>query len=821
MIQQVLTALLGIDQSADSLSGGRWSLALEALPEGLSAVVAILAALIGVAGIWWLYRYEGRSLRLGQRVVLAALRAVVLGGVVLMLLEAVLVVTQQEQVDSHLLLLVDNSESMSLADPYSSDEPARQAARGIGLLTTDGQPDIAALRERSRAAIAAQSVEKLRAPLAEGRVVAPYRFAAALEPIDTCAESLDEELRPVGRSTGIGDALKNALALHRGHPLAGILLLTDGRSNTGDDPRKIAAQAGKLGAPIHILAIATEEPPRNVRLVELATSPVVFVRDPIELAALVEAHGLAGTSAVVTLEQRAEGGAWAEVGTEEITLGEAGAMNRVTFRFTPEQSGQYDFRARVADVGSELSDADNEGTATVKVIRQKIRVLLIASEPSPEVQFLRNALLRDKALEFASWLQSAGEGYEHVGHRPIRRLPATQQEMNQYDVLLLFDPDLRQMGQDWPEMMTKFVGDAGGGLIYVSGELHSAKTFGGGSVSGDAVGLPVDSSWLNILPVVRDSGLYQSEADVRLSSLNTYSLELTKEGEADLIFRFGPDPTKNREILTSLPGMYWHFPVTRAKPGATVLAHHGDPRMRNSFGRHVLLATQLYGPGRTAFIGFDSTYRWRYLHEEYFDGFWARLIDRVGRSKVLGGRYPFTLATDKSTYRVGDRVTIRAELVGSNDETSGITELRGEIEHTGEAPSPLELEQLPETPSVLEASFVAEEAGAYTLKVVPANATELTTELRPATLAFRVEPPQQEFDHPTLDRSLLDDIAAASGGRVFTLAQLAEVPDAFSVKQVERTLEYRHEIWDAPLLFGTIFACLVAEWLLRKIYRMA
>ncbi len=117
------------------------------------------------------------------------------------------------------------------------------------------------------------------------------------------------------------------------------------------------------------------------------------------------------------------------------------------------------------------------------------------------------------------------------------------------------------------------------------------------------------------------------------------------------------------------------------------------------------MATQMYGPGRTVFLGFDSTYRWRYLHEEYFDGFWARLVDRVGRSKVLGGRYPFTLATDKTAYRVGDRVVVRAELVGSADETAGITELRGEVEHSGEAPTPLELQQQPEAPTVLEGSF--------------------------------------------------------------------------------------------------------------------
>jgi len=91
--------------------------------------------------------------------------------------------------------------------------------------------------------------------------------------------------------------------------------------------------------------------------------------------------------------------------------------------------------------------------------------------------------------------------------------------------------------------------------------------------------------------------------------------------------------------------MYWYFPRDRARPGATVLARHADPRMRNEFGPHVLLATQLVGPGRTFFVGFDSTYRWRYLDDRFFDSFWAHLVERAGRSKQLRRRYPYLLAT--------------------------------------------------------------------------------------------------------------------------------------------------------------------------------
>ncbi|HVW36419.1 MAG TPA: hypothetical protein VHB99_03905, partial [Pirellulales bacterium] len=133
----------------------------------------------------------------------------------------------------------------------------------------------------------------------------------------------------------------------------------------------------------------------------------------------------------------------------------------------------------------------------------------------------------------------------------------------------------------------------------------------------------------------------------------------------------------------------------------------------------------------------------------------------------------------------------------------------------------LAFEPLADDPSLLEAAFTASEAGAYTARVVPSTAAELETGLRPATLAFRVEPPQAERDNPTLDRPLLDEIARASGGSVLAIAERDKLPGAFRTHQVTRTLEYRDEVWDAPILCGGIMLFLTLEWLLRKKYRMA
>ncbi len=805
--------LLGLKQAPDWAEGGSWHIQFHSLPQGLWGVACIALAVLAVVGVWYLYRGELSTVRFGMRASLAVLRCLILTCVAFMLFELVLVITKRESIPSHLLVLFDTSESMGLNDPYSQDESLSAMSSKLGF------QEAAAPRKQARIELARRALQQVLGPLAEGREISLYGFA------HQAVELSQDEIAKVeakGTETALGDALSSALAEHRGQPLAGVLLVSDGQSNAGEDPRKVAEQAGKQSVPIVALAVGTEQGPSNARLAAIEADPVVFVRDSTEVAVLVEGHAMNGRTGLVTLEKRQDGN-WTEVGREEVTFNEDAATRRVNFKLTPEVVGEIELRAKISDFGAELTETDNIATHAMKVVRQQIRVLLIAGSSSPEVQFLRNALLRDTALEFACWLQSAGEGYEQMGTRPIRRLPLNRQELEQYDVLILFDPDMRALGPTWSDLISQFVGTSGGGLIYVAGEVHTRNLFDGvASESNESTGVTIDNAWLRSLPVVAERGLYKSSAEVALSAREPWNLELTTEGSVDPIFQFDPDPARNREILASLPGMYWHFPLTRAKPAATVLARHGDPRMSNAFGRNVLLTVHRYGPGHTAFLAFDSTYRWRYLHEEYFDGFWARLIDRLGRSKALGGRYPFTLSTDKASYRTGDRVIIRAKAVDAEAGSGAVADLKGEVELAGQQPFQLEMESMADALGVSEAAFTANEAGAYSVRILPGNVgAQGDPSVRPATLNFRVEAARSELDRPKLDRGLLEDVARSSGGSVLSLANYEQIPDAFKVHEVGRLLEYRDELWDAPILFGSLMVLLTLEWILRKRSRMA
>jgi hypothetical protein len=347
-------------------------------------------------------------------------------------------------------------------------------------------------------------------------------------------------------------------------------------------------------------------------------------------------------------------------------------------------------------------------------------------------------------------------------------------------------------------------------LIYIAGEMQTEKSFQDQTSP--------QMSWLSLLPVVRDPGLFRSDVKMKLSARNAWRLQITPAGRHDHVMAFSEVPTENQRMLESLPGMYWHFPVTRAKAGATVLARHGDPRMRNEFGPEVLLATHRVGPGRVYFVGFDSTYRWRYLDEQTFDGFWARMVDRAGRTKQLGGSYPFRLRTDKLVYEPGDQVRLTAALIEQMEASDDIQSVQAEIEHANDPPLQLML-QPGSRDNEFEITFPVETPGPYMIRAWSGE-RGTDSKVKTVTQQISVELPSAEYDKPTLDRGRLEAVAAATGGEVFNLTELDRVASSFHVGKIEKLQEDRSEVWNAPILFGFILIAITAEWLIRKRYQL-
>ncbi len=806
MLTRLAQFLFNVHRAAWA-AGGQWRVEWRSVPHGDAGLVAAAVAAAGVWGIWWVYRRDGRDVHPAVRWGLVGLRLLVLAAAVVMLMEPVLVFSQTEHVPSTVIVLSDVSDSMDLHDAWPDDGRAAAVARNLHL------PNADAVRRATRGELAERALTGglLDRLAANGdRVVHRYAFGSHLLPASTQPATPDDR-----SATAVGVAVRQAIAAAQGQPVAGVLLLTDGQSNAGEPPAKAAEFAAAAGVPIVPVAVGTAEGPRYAKVGKLDVSPVVFVRDAVPVRVPIDSRGLTGRPATVVLDRATDGGPWEEVAREPVVLGEAGQVQTVGFSIHQDRPATLQLRARLEDAGPALAADDHQATADVRAIRQKIRVLFVAGETFPEVEFIRAMLLRDTGISASTWLQTADPGYDQPGDPKLRRLPETQAELNDYDCVVLYDPDPNLWPADFGQLLGDFVAKAGGGLVYVAGERNTK----------DLYDRPDDPAlaWLNLLPVLVEPGLYHTDATVKLSSAAPWKLQVTPEGRADPVFAFSDRPEENETILDNLPGMFWHFPVTRARGGATVLARHGDPRMRNEHGQQVLLATQLVGPGRTFFVAFDSTYRWRYLDDHLFDSFWAHLVDRAGRSKQLGGRYPYTLSTDRATYRPGGTVTLTARFDNPADRDAGLDALHGEVQLGTDPAAPITLVPVPGDSTAFTATFPVESAGTHFVRVWSADPADVKGEVRAATLQVPVELPNLELDHLTLDLGTLQTVARTAGGtdgRVYDLTDSAGAAAAFRTRRVDRTLEDRQEVWNAPAVYGLLLVALTAEWVVRKRARL-
>jgi hypothetical protein len=795
----------GLD-APDWTAGGNWTLEWLALPKGDRALLLLTAALGVAVGIWFLYRIEGRLISVRWRAALSVLRVAALLVATAMLLEPVIVLSKEEQVPSHLIVLVDASDSMSLQDAWRDETEATRVAQSFGI--TEGSNG---LRKLTRAELARRVLGEETLKRLEGngaRIVHVHPFNDRLqEPVKDFAAS---GVNVSGESTALGAAIRQALATYSGSPLSGILVLSDGQSNAGETPASAAQLAVEAKLPIACVALGTVDGPRNAQISKVEVSPMVFVRDDNTLTVHLQSRGMQDLTSTLTVEKRVDGGPWTELSRESVILQLEGAVQTFSVPFREGRPGKVEFKATLSGSGPELTEDDNVAHAETQVIRQKLQALLIAGATFPEIQFLRNSLIRDRGIEVSSWLMAADKDFEHPADIPIQRLPITQDELDEYDCVILYDPDPAGFPPNFGELLTNFVTKAGGGLVYIAGELQTARLF-------DSQ-LDPALTWLQLLPVIREPGLFRTAVQTQLSSRQPWRLQMTEEGKHDPVLAFSDDAEANIRIIQNLPGMFWHFPVTRAKPGATVLAVHGDPRMRNEYGPEVLLATQLVGPGRSMFIGFDSTYRWRFLDDQFFDGFWARVVDRAGRNKRLGGSYPFRLATPRSEYKPGATVKVIARFHNPEDVERTLTALPGQVEHGDDEPQPITLNPEPE-PGVFSGTFVATKAGPHFVKVWMGD-DAVTGGVKAATLPLDITLPNAEFENPVVDRAALDSIAVCTGGRTFDLTQGKEAADLFKIGRVKHLLEHRHEVWDAPILWVSLFVILCLEWILRKRARL-
>ena len=345
----------------------------------------------------------------------------------------------------------------------------------------------------------------------------------------------------------------------------------------------------------------------------------------------------------------------------------------------------------------------------------------------------------------------------------------------------------------------------------------------GPKFAGRFLGAPRTRTMRDVLPVRMGDVGAMEVANLLETNTRAFPLDVVPSNVDLPIMRFESDPQDSLEQWKQMPGIYWSFPSEGPKPASRVLIQHGDELIQNlsASGNRPLLVTGQYGSGRSIYMGFNGTWRWRKVghNAEYFKRFWIQTTRYLIEGRSLEGRRRGYVEVDKARYPLGDRVEITArDLKDENFNLYALKEIPVEIISEGEKPKPLMLKAVPNQEGIYQSSFTVRSTGRHVVKVkMPAG----TAEPPNVQTAFDVSLPTVETNEVALNKPLLVDLANASGGAYFEIGEISDLPAKIPPKV--RHSEFQDKprlLWDTNRLLLLLVALLSIEWAMRKGFKL-
>lgn len=759
----------------------------------------LFLALVGL--LFWIYRRDAERLSPGVRRLLLFLRAVLCIVLFLVFLDPQTRTETSIERPSRVIVAVDASLSMTITDP-ADPSPADSETQSSKVL--------AALRDST-----------LLSDLARTQEVAVYAFGKSVRSAGLLPRGSDQqraqdrpeepaiswdELSPTDEETRIGDSLADIFRDNRTAPLAGVIVFTDGQTNAGADVDAAIRMAKEVNAPILPVGIGAEGLPVNLRVSDVQVPARAFKGDQFRGKAFVQGVGMPGqrVTVEVLLKPSGENVDPVLLEAQEVPLPDDESLVPIEFTYLPEVTGRWDILVRAAKTPAESFPDDNAASAAFEVIDQSTKVLVLSGGPTREYRFLRNLLYRDPSIDVSVHLQSSGSLTAQEADAVLPVLPESRDEMFAFDVVVAIDPDWSAVSRTTIELLGEWVSTQAGGLILVAGAVNTPK-----------LTRLEDRSILDALYPVTLKEVFATDFDAG-RFVQPWAVEFTPEGASAAYLRIEDDAELSALRWSQFEGIYWCFPVKSIKPSATVLANFGDPRARSGGVAPPLFAMQFYGAGRVFYLGTGEMWRLRQFSEDYYDRFWVRLIRELGQGRLLRGASRGVLLVESDRFPVGANVPLRAQVLGSDYQPLLTPTVPVSIVDPKGRAASVELTPQVGRPGMFSATIPLRAPGEYRLQLLVPGTAEIVER------RITAEVPQRELADPRINRPLLERLASQTGGKLFSLESLAEIPSHIEDRTETSILSGSPQpLWDNVWVLLAATALAGAEWLIRKLVYLA
>jgi uncharacterized membrane protein len=770
MVLAVVVAVLAIALSAVSLldrAGAAGPRAGEPGGGGRGPALRIPIEMKSRRGRWWALLL----LRAGG--VLACLMAV---------LEPAVELRQIVRVPNHIAVLVDASRSMEVRPPDGGASRAERAAE-----------------------LVRRAAPRFKAWEQDGHRVDLYSFGEVVAP------ATPESLRnpPAGEATRMGEALGELRARYAGRDLGAVVLISDGidTGRIGEGPVDAVTRAGieALDAPIHTVGVA-ESSLRDVSVAAVLADEFAFVRTPVTIEAAIRQHGLPDRQIEITLSRDGR-----PIATRSVILKGDKSEERVSFEWLPDHPGNFVFQIATPVLTGEALASNNSQVFTVKVIRDRIRVLHLCGRPSWDQRFLRAMLRRDPNVDLVSFFILRTETDDQPWNRnelsliPFPTYEIFEEQLRSFDLVIFQNFNFAPYGVEPFLPGVRDYVEGGGAIAMIGGDLSFASGGYGATALRDV--LPVE-----LPPTPPGAAQVAGDADL---TVDAFRPKLTAEGRGHPVTSLLLDPHENDSRWSKLPALEGINRVLRIRPGASVLLAH--PTLKTDGGKPApVLVVGDAGKGRSLALLTDTAWHWGFLSAgegddgRAFQRFWENAIRWLVRDPALA---LLRIELDRVEYRRNQPPSARIRAMHPDYTPAENVDTTIEIlaaEGDAQAKPIRRLEATTNQEGEAHVDLGALAPGAYRLVGRATLDGRAVTEDK--TFVVRAE--GRELEDVAFRDRVLRELADVSGGsyRVEDLSGVA----IREPREVRVGRQRSVELWSSPLLLLLGVLLLTSEWFLRR-----
>ncbi|MCX7395789.1 MAG: hypothetical protein NTW75_16865 [Planctomycetales bacterium] len=762
---------------------------------------------------------DTRDLATGWKLWLTSLRLSVLAGLLLIAINPSDRTQKQSFRPSRIALIVDTSLSMRHpAAPSAADLPTESNA-GIS---------------RSEAVARLLADSSLIERLCTQHEVSLFTFDSTLNgpqrvyPLmatpsidakksDNPPRDWNELLRPRGLETRLGESLSELIRQVAGRTLSGIVIITDGASNAGIDVMTAHDRAISTKTRLIAVGTGTTEQPVNLSIVEVVSPTDVAINDPFEIKVFVQGQGLTGREVDVELLSLGDGeqGEPTPIEKKSVMLLEEGVRTEVPFPRLPTVAARTNYTVRVTarDRVMEFNAQDNSQTFSVNVFDRPTKVLLLAGGPMRDYQFVRNLLFRHKSFDVDVLLQTGSQGTSQESNNLLLNFPATREQLYAYDAIIAFDPDWKSISSDALPLLYDWVATESGGIILVAGDVNTPQIASG--IEGREAATDELLPLRNLYPVFLSS--YFSPGRLDQEASQPWPIVFTPEGWGADFLQLTDDPITSAARWKEFAGFFRAYPTGGHKAAARIFARFPDPRAVGELS--VLMAGQNVGRGQSFYLGSAEMWRLRAVSDEDYDRFWIKLIREVAQGRTKKGVKRGSLRPESQKATLGQTVRVLARLLDPQFAPLELESVPLDVfDPTGRPLTPIrQLRREPAQPGEYVGDFRASLPGTYKLEiVVPESTDRLSAEVAVAI-------PKLEDENIRQNVRLLTDLVRETGGQYLAIDQAAEELPALLPNRGEQFFipERLRTLWDRDWVMYLLVGLLSAEWLTRKLLKLA